>query len=294
VDGAPWPRSDLTMTTRKGDNITRSRRQNKVKTQEFFEANPVFSLDDATRALRPASGRLGTVQRLKHHLRAGRLKRVTRGVYAVVAPGSKPRTFEADPFLVAQAIRPDAIFSHHAAFELLGAAHSVWRDCTVYTSGRQRVLGLTHGSIRFLRHPAAMKEQPLLGTRRVERRGRLLSTTGQERTLIESFRWPALAGGLGEVVESAGGFPVLDLDLVEELLGRYRLSILWAAVGWFLEFHRDTFHVTEVVLHRLESHRPKSPQYLARGLRGGVLQPRWNLIVPESVNRLGEPDEPGA
>jgi hypothetical protein len=138
-----------------------------------------------------------------------------------------------------------------------------------------------------------MKEQTLLGTRRVERRGRLLTTTGPERTLIESFRWPALAGGLGEVVESAGGFPVLDLELLELLLGRYRLSILWGAAGWFLETHQDTFHVSEGVLSRFESHRPKSPEYLARGLRGGVLLPRWNLIVPESINRAGEPDERG-
>jgi len=281
------------MTTRKGNIATCSRRHNKVKTQEFFAAHPVFSLDEATRALMPASSRHATVQRLKHHLRAGRLKRVTRGVYAVVAPGSEPKSFEADPFLVAQSVRPDAIFSHHAALELLGAAHSAWTDCTVYTGGRQRVLELARGSIRFLRHPAAMQEQPLLGTRRVERRGRVLATTGPERTLIESFRWPALAGGLAEVVESGGGFPVLDLSLLEQLLGRYRLSILWAAVGWFLECHADTFHVTETVLRRFDSHRPKSPQYLARGLRGGVLLPRWNLIIPESVNRGGDPDEPG-
>jgi len=281
------------LTTRKGSIVTRSRRQNKVKTQEFFATHPVFSLDEATRALRPASGRRGAVQRLKHHLAARRLKLVTRGVYAVVPPGTEPRAFEADPFLVAQAVRPDAIFSHHAALELLGAAHSAWRDCTVYTGGRQRVLRLTRGSIRFMRHPAAMKGQPLLGTRRVERRGRILATTGPERTLIESFRWPALAGGLGEVVESAGGFPVLDLDLVEQLLGRYRLSILWGAVGWFLESHQHAFHLHDDVLARFESHRPRSPQYLARGLRGGTLLPRWNLIVPDSVNRRGEPDEPG-
>lgn len=264
-----------------------------MKTQEFFATHPVFSLDEATRALKPASGRRGAVQRLKHHLAARRLKLVTRGVYAVVPPATGPRAFEADPFLVAQTVRPDAVFSHHAAFELLGTAHSAWTDCTVYTGGRQRILQLARGSIRFMRHPAAMKAQPLFGTRRVERRGRLLNTTGPERTLIESFRWPARAGGLGEVVESAGGLPALDLDLVEQLLGRYRLSILWGAVGWFLETHRRTFHVHEDVLARLASHRPKSPQYLARGLRGGTLLTRWNLIVPDSVNGHGEPDEPG-
>ena len=264
-----------------------------MKTSHFFAVNPVFSLGEATSALRPASGQSGAVQRLKHHLSAGRLKLVTRGIYAVVPLGAEAKTFEPDPFLVALAVRPDAVFTHHAALELLGTAYSAWDRSTAYTAGRRRSLALAGGSISFLRHPAAMAQESLLGTRRVERRGRLLTTTGPERTLVESFRWPVLAGGLGELVESASAIPVLDLDLLELLLRRYRLSILWAAAGWFLETHQNTFHVPEQVLDRFASHRPKSPQYLARGIRGGTLLPRWNVIVPESLTRRGEPDEPG-
>lgn len=262
-----------------------------MKTHQFLAANPVFSLNEATRVLRPQSGRPGTVQRLKHHLASGRLKLVTRGIYAVIPPGVEPQAFEPDPFLVAEAARPDAVFSHHSALELLGAAYSVWSNCTAYTAGRHRSLAMVRGSIKFLRHPAPVAEEPTLGTRRVDRSGRLLVTTGPERTLIECFRWPARAGGLRELFESAASFPVLDLTLLEQLLKRYRLSILWSAVGWFLESYRETFYVPEELLTRFESHRPKSPQYLARGLRGGVSLPRWNLIVPENLMRRGEPDD---
>ena len=68
--------------------------------------------------------------------------------------------------------------------------------------------------------------------------GPLLTTTGPERTLVEGFRRPALAGGVPELIDSARKFPVLDLELLEEVLVRYKVANPGAAVGWFLERHR--------------------------------------------------------
>lgn len=265
----------------------------KARTPEFFARNPVFSLEEATRELAPPGGRAGTVERLKHHLATGRLKLLGRGLYAVVPLGTAPDAWRPDPFLAAAAARPDAIFSHHAALELLGAAHSVWNECTAYTHRRRRPLALDGTTVRFLEVPAAMGEGsgPGLGTRKVERRGRLLETTGPERTLVEGFRRPRLAGGLEELVSSASGFTTLDLDLLGEVLARYDVANLWAATGWFLECTRETFHASEAVLERCAERVPASPQYLDRGRRGGSLHRRWNLIVPAELERLGGPDE---
>ncbi len=69
-----------------------------------------------------------------------------------------------------------------------------------------------------------------LGTPEVARRNRSLRTTGPERTLIDSFRQPHLAGGVEELVESAAGHAGLDLDLLQELLELYGTKGLWAAV----------------------------------------------------------------
>jgi predicted transcriptional regulator of viral defense system len=131
-----------------------------------------------------------------------------------------------------------------------------------------------------------------LATQRIERRGRLLEVTTPERTLVEGFRRPALAGGLEELVRSAGGFPTLDLDLLEEVLRRYDMAYLWAAVGWFLEGFRQSLHIPDEVIRRMEQRRPRSPQYLERKSRGGMFMPTWNLILPKALSRLGEPDEP--
>lgn len=256
-----------------------------MKTNEFFAIHPVFSLDEASKVLDPPGGRKGTVERLKYYLEKGQLKLLTRGIYAVVPPGVRPQQFQPDPFLTAVAVRADSLFSHHSALELLGAAHSIWNKITVYTERRRKPLRLESFSILFLSHPRLNKSNlpNPLGTQKVERRGKLLMTTGPERTLVEGFRRPALSGGLEELVESATGFPTLDLSLLEQILLSHDIAVLWAAAGWFLERCQKTFDVSEEYLEKIERRCPRSPQYLERNLRGGWLASRWNLILPNSL-----------
>jgi predicted transcriptional regulator of viral defense system len=264
----------------------------KVRTADFLATQPVFSLVHATRAL-GTSGNAQTVERLKHYLKQRRLFLAARGVYAVVPHGAVANRFRPDPILVALAMRPDAIFSHHTALELLGAAHSVWRVCTLYTGSPRRALELDGTTVRFLDHPKPLRTKRLahVATRRVEWRGQMVEVTGPERTLIEGFRRPGLAGGLEEFVLSASGFPTLDLRLVEDILRRYDTANLWAAAGWFLDRYRQVFHVPPDLLARMVRHRPRSPQYLERGTRGGVLAGQWNVIVPRVLAEPSEPDE---
>ena len=116
-------------------------------------------------------------------------------------------------FLVAAGIRPDAVVSRHSAFELLGAAHSVWNVVTVQTESRRNPLRLEVGRIDFLAHPAvlARSRKTELGVRPVDRAGQTLRVTGPERTLVDSFRNPAHSGGLA----------VLDLELLWRVLAAY-------------------------------------------------------------------------
>ena len=263
-----------------------------MKTLDFFASHPVFSLAEATEALSPKGDRSGTLNRLKYHLKAGRLKPVCRGVYAVVSPAASIDRFLPDPIFVAAAVQPDGVFSHHSALELLGVAHSMWQQCTLYVPKRRRPLAMNGASVRFIEHPTRFRGRTrLLGVRKTERQGRLLHTTGPERTLVEGFSRPSLAGGSEELVRSAASFTVLDLDLLETVLKRYAVANLWAAIGWFLERFQKNFHVPDATLAKMERRRPRSKQYLERSRRGGVLAKRWNLILPKEVFELGEPDE---
>ncbi|MFZ2052820.1 MAG: hypothetical protein WAU81_01365, partial [Candidatus Aminicenantales bacterium] len=129
---------DLTFSAGTGKTMPFNGNQSKSGTRDFFAGHPVFSLDEARAALSPPGGRRGTVERLKHHLEKGRLKLLAREIYAVVPPDVEPARFLPDPFLTAVAVRADALFSHHSALELLGAAHSVWNQVTLYTGKRRR------------------------------------------------------------------------------------------------------------------------------------------------------------
>lgn len=265
-----------------------------MKVEAFFSRHPVFSFAEAVAILAPDKDRRSMVDRLKHHVKSRRLKQVTRGVYAVVPSGEDPDGFRADPFLVGIALRADAVFSYHSALELLGVSHSVWNSITLFSARRRASLSVDGMKFSIFRSPPQMniQSQETLGTRKVERRGRLLVVTGPERTLVEGFRRPGLVGGFGELVTSSAGFAVLDMKLLLGILALYDTSRLWAAVGWFLErFHND-FHVKFDILAQCERQKPAVPQYLGRDSRGGILVKRWNLILPQSLAKEAEPNEP--
>lgn len=264
-----------------------------MDTNTFLQTHRVFNLDEAVQALAPSGGRKATLERLKYAAGRGKLKKLARGVYASVPPGVGPKEFQPDRFLAAKALRRDAIFSHHSALELLGAAHSEWQLCTAYSARRSQPFDLDGLELRFLSHPQPLVRQQAteLGIRSVHRLDRELRATGPERTLIDGFRRPDLVGGLAEFVESAAGFSVLELPLLLKLLEAFQQKILWAAVGWFLETYRKTFFVGDDDLVLIKKHAPKAPLYLSGNQRGGVLVRRWNLIVPGALVEGKEPDE---
>ena len=268
-------------------------RQVRTDVETFVLTHEVFSLDEAAESLAHPRGKAGVRNSLGYYLRLGRLKSVTRGVYASVPRGADPESFQPDRYLVAVKARPDAVFAYHAALELLGAAHSDWSACTVFTAVRRRPVTLGSVRLLFLPHPPPFerRRKTRFGTRQVTRGATALAVTGPERTLLDGLRRPDLAGGPLEVIESAAGFGVLDLELVQELLKLYDEKLLWAAAGWFLERYRQRFFVSDDYLSELERHRPKSPQYLLRSQRGGTMVKRWNLILPANVLGGREPDE---
>jgi predicted ABC-type ATPase len=235
---------------------------------------------------------------LKFHGSRGRLKPLERGLYATLRPGEDPEKVQADPYLVAAALRPDGVFAYHSALTLLGAGHSDWNVVTVLSHRRRRPLALSTARVDVLPHPAALLRKAVteLGVRQVPYMETWLRVTGPERTLVDGFRQLRLVGGLEELVTSAAGFASLDFKQLEAVLRAYDLHMLYAAVGWFLETYREHFFAPDDFLRDLEQHRPAAPQYVPRRTRTerdrGRLVPRWNLILPDVVLRGPEPDEP--
>lgn len=248
----------------------------------FFQTHPVFTLEQFRRAV-GARASPATVRTLvKYHLACGHLKLVEQRVYAAVSPGSDPRRFVPDRFLVAAALREDATLAYHSALELLGYAHSTYRDTYYFTGRRRKDLVLGGGRVRALLHPKPLRDQGEegFGGETRERLGVKLKVTGPERTLVDCLASPRYAGGLEEVLQSAGGIPMLDLERLWGYLERMGQRRLFALVGFFLEREAQRLFVPPEFLDRLGRMRPSSPTYLDRAMRGGRFAPRWNLVVP--------------
>jgi predicted transcriptional regulator of viral defense system len=271
------------------------------RTTEFMATNRVFTVDELARHL--GGGKSLAKYRIRYHVRQKRLKRLANGVYATVPIGVDPETFEADAFLAANAIRPDAVFAYHSALDLLGQGHSVWWTCTVCTDRRRPPVVLGRNTIKFLTRPPAVRQRAqatsprgnadTLWTTEVHRGGRTLRVTTPERTLVDGFRRLSLVGGLDELVESTDGFATLRPEVLRDVLHAYDNKRLWAAVGWYLQRRLKSLFLDDSILVEFKANRPRSRVYLVPGQRGGVVAQDWNLVVPRHLQRGARGEDSG-
>ncbi len=224
---------------------------------------------------------------MKYHLGRGHLRLVEQRVYAVVPAGVDPGRFVPDRFLVAAALREDAVLAYHSALELLGYAHSAYRDTFFLTARRRKDVRLGAGKIRVLLHPKPLRDKgdEGYGVEVRERLGVKLKATGPERTLVDCLAAPRYAGGMEEALQSVRGIPTLDLERLAGYLDRLGQRRLFAMIGFFLEMEAQRLFVPPEFLERLARERPSSPTYLERRKTGGRLQQRWNLVVPARWSR---------
>ena|SRR5215510_1480945 len=75
-----------------------------MKPVDYFATHPVFRFDDFVAAHQTLEPRKSTASKavLQHHLRAGHLLHVRRGLYAVVPRRTSPESLQIDPFLLAR------------------------------------------------------------------------------------------------------------------------------------------------------------------------------------------------
>src|SRR5713101_7432848 len=168
--------------------------------EAFLQTHPVFTLRQFRELVGRRATPASTQARIKYHLGRGRLRLVEKGLYAVVPPGVEAKRFTPDRFLVAAALREDAVLAYHSALELLGHAHSVYRDTLYLTARRRKDLRLGDGRVRAVLHPPPLRsrKEEGYGVETRERLGVKLRVTGPERTLVDCLATPRYAGGLEE------------------------------------------------------------------------------------------------
>ena len=265
------------------------KRKSMSEFKKFFAENPVFTAEEFKDAFLNGRSVHTLHAQLKHYTNSGYIAAIRRGVYFV--KGVTEKAAVPDEYLVASKLAEDVVLGYHTAFDVLGFGHSLYYRIYCLTKKRRSPMKLQSLQIIPLPQPVALlrRKQEMFGVEKVERLGKKILVTGKERTLVDCFDHPEYAGGFEELYRCAEKMPYLDYDTLLHYLKLRAGKALFAKIGFYLEQHRDELYVEERVLQALRKSVPKEPVYLQARREGGVLQKRWNLIVPEMViNRKWE------
>jgi len=262
-------------------------RNNNSSAMDFFFLNPVFSHEAFVTARAAATGgsRHTANNLLAHHLAAGHLMRVRRGLYATVPRGVRPDAAGVDPYLLATKLTDDAVVAYHAALQYHGKAYSLWNRYAYLTRHRARPLEFRGSRFLPVQFPVAVRSLPDTGGGVVEQRhaGARVRVTTLERTLVDLLDAPEHGGGWEEVWRSLESVEFFDLDAVVAYALELGSALTAARVGFYLAQHREALMVDDDHLAALRAHAPAQPRYLDRRREPGKLIAPWNLVVPERV-----------
>jgi len=251
----------------------------------FFAQHPVFTVADFAAAV-PERGRIGNHTLLVHHLNAGHIIRVRRGLYAAVPPGTEAENFVVDPYLIAAKAAPDAIIAYHSALSFHGLAYSVRQVVTYLTTLEDcKTFSFQGVTYQAVQHPRALlkKQKETSFVDKQDYRGQYVSVTSQERTLVDTLDRITLSGGPEEVWRSLATITYLKIEEVIAYVSLLDNSTTAAKVGLFLQQQQKHLLFADEKLAPLEQLKPRAPRYMFRSKQKGKLISRWNLIVPEEI-----------
>ncbi|MBI5548564.1 MAG: type IV toxin-antitoxin system AbiEi family antitoxin domain-containing protein [Deltaproteobacteria bacterium] len=262
-----------------------------MKSADYFALHPIFTAAEFSEA-REWSNTRGKSDRtlealLRHHVEAGHLVRLRRGLYAVIPEGKRQEDVAVDRVLVASKLSPSSVIALHAALEFHGLATSAIDP--VHFRSRERLRPATVDGCRYM--PIAT-DAGFFDDPDEERsatyfhRGASVRVTTKQRTIAEIFDAPEQSGGWEELAQALFRAGQLDWEVVIHHADESSTSVGSARLGLFLEAWQERLGVTQHHLAALRALSPRQPRYLEPEHRPGKLIAGWNLVVPEQVSRL--------
>lgn len=256
----------------------------------FFCTHPVFDRSEYAAAVGRRTGDPTVSAMLAHHLRAGNIQRLARGVFASVPEPVVGTKWRADRFLAASVLRQRrCVVAYHSALELHGCAHSLWQSSLqVIAPGRPEFASLPQFHCWFVRPPRGF--DPVDGVTTIPCRGVDVRVTTLERTVADVFARPRLAGGWEELLQSLELVHQLDCAETARHMRSLGNAAAAGALGFWLERARGFIDARglDAALDALREMAPKQARY-ALGARPGAgkLVRGWNVILPADAVRPG-------
>jgi predicted transcriptional regulator of viral defense system len=257
-----------------------------MRPAEFLATHPLFTRAELQAALQSRGHRAGATvtSHLVRWQRQGRVRRVKQGVYLREPEGSSAQGTAVDFPLLASRLAEDAVLAYHTALEVHGLAQSLYERLFFATWTKTKPLRFAGRLFVPVRPRAGLLRagEKLGWTETRERSGQPLRVTALERTVVDVFDRPELAGGMEEVWRSCSAAPPLDWRDVERYAMLLGSRSLMGRLGYFLERHAEVLGVPARLLERLARRTPRVPVYMDRRRRGRLVA-RWNLIVPPDL-----------
>ena len=219
---------------------------------------------------------------LDHHLRAGNICRVARGVYASVPSHVAANKWRADPFLVASRLRDDAIIAYHAALNLHGYTYSITERMQAMSRGEPGIVQGRDIWCQFVRPPRTFTPSDSIVT--FNRYGLELQCTTLERTIVDVVDRYRLAGGADEIFNSLDLIAKVDFSALLNHVRTFGKAVVAGVIGYWLDRYQDELSVPADVLAVLGSMKPSQPRYAMGTKPGdGKLAKNWNVYLPFEI-----------
>ena len=204
----------------------------------------------------------------------GYIERVKRDFYVAISLETKQPLLSR--YQIGSRLFPDACISHHSAFEVFGYGSQVFYECYVATESRFQDFQYNGVSYRRVERKQGTE---------VIRQGNI-RVTSLEQTVVDSIRDFEKIAGLEEILRCLLLVPELKEDKLLECLKRNANGFLYQKCGYLLEELRNEFNLSDGFLEECEKKSSDAKRYLMKNRGDTVLNERWKLYVPASLNRL--------
>ena len=209
---------------------------------------------------------------LSRSLKAGNIKQIKRGLYALIDPTTG--TIYASKFQIASRLFDDAYFSYHEALEYYGLATQSFVSRFTY---------LTHvyvEDVDFEENIYSSKKSVCdleIIDRMREDGTRVVSL---ERAIVDSIDSPSYAGGLEEIENALDACRDLHIEKIIMMLEFYNKAYLYQKIGYLFEKHFGN-RVPESFYQLCLSKSGNKVRYFESNVGSAKMIHKWKLMVPK-------------
>lgn len=211
---------------------------------------------------------------LYDYQKKGYIEKVKRNLYVVISLETKQPVLSR--YQIGSQLFPDAVITHHSAFEAFGYANQVFYEVYVATDFRFR--DFEYDGIWYHRMERNAHTDIVTNGK--------LQVTGIEQTIVDSIKDFNKIAGLEEVIRCIMLIPSVKGEKILEALSAYDNKFLYQKCGYILEQLQDELGLRNEFFEHLGRYTADGKRYLIKENGQNVWNSKWKLYVPTDFMHL--------